>query len=192
MKLKPILCLALVLSGGLSAFGQTNISPNLYVHFGAQWKRLVSARVHLHEAIYAGADDYLELTGQIDQRGTNLVADLLGSTGQQSQFYQGAVTLEKPFFAQGGAASGGAGGGFWFVVTTNKDSRPFVERVKVETGFTNAPVNFSGAVVGPQPVIPNISESVDPATGLPWSSTITNQIDPRTGLPLPPKPNKQP
>lgn len=202
MKSRLNLCLALVLGGGLfgcstavhrsTAVGQTNISSALYVHFGVgdgdSTKRFLSARIHLGEAIYVGGDDYLELKGHVEQRGTNLVADLVGSTGQQSQFYQGNVTLEKPFFAQGGAASGGAGPPYWFVVSTNLNCRAIVERVNAGLGFTNVPFNCPAAIL-PPPVITNVPKKTDSATGLPADDLL---VDPNTGLPMPPKHDSKP
>ena len=71
------------------------------------------------------------MTGHIEQSGTNIVADLMGSTGSESQFYRGNMTLENPFFARGGAASGGAGrsGLIWFAISTNSNSQPIVDRI---------------------------------------------------------------
>ena len=199
MKPKLLLCLALVLSGVLPGGfgtraqpapadqpGPANAAPMLYVHFGTEGDRFLSTRVHLGEAIFAGGRDYFELKGQIERRGTNLVADLVGSTGQQSQFYRGNVTLEKPVFAQGGAASGGAGPPFWFVLSTNQDCQPFVERIKAKLGLTNAPVNHSAAVLSSPPDITNVSNQIDPVTGLPVIES-TNKPDPTTGLPMSPR-----
>jgi hypothetical protein len=60
------------------------------------------------------------------------VADLQGSTGSQSQFYKGVVTLEKPFYAQGGGASGGVVP-LWFAVSTNSDCKPLLESLEKST-----------------------------------------------------------
>ncbi len=70
--------------------------------------------------------------GSIERHGTNLVADLRGNTGSQDQFYKGVVTLEKPFYAQGGAASGGVVP-LWFAISTNSDSKPLLESLKKST-----------------------------------------------------------
>src|SRR5579864_2522623 len=131
MQPKHILFFALVLSGGLfgcstpfhpAASRETDMPP-LYLYWGSEVydsaSRFLSARIHLGENIFVGGDDFLDLKGRIEQRGTNLVADLVGSTGQQAQFYRGNMALEKPFYAQGGAASGGAGPPFWFLLSTN-------------------------------------------------------------------------
>jgi hypothetical protein len=200
MKPKIILGLVLALSGGLfgcstehrpMAAGQTNLLP-LYVHFGFEdgdsARRLLSGRIHLDEAIFVGGDDYLDLKGRIELHGTNLIADLMGSTGQQSQFYRGSVTLEKTLFAQGGAASGGAGPPYWFVVSTNLDCRAILEHVNAAMGFPNAPFNHPAAIL-PPPVITNIPTKTNPATGLPAEGLL---VDPNTGLPMAPKPDKQP
>ena len=92
-------------------------------------KRLLSARIHLGEAIFVSGNDYWKLTGRIEQRGTNLVADLVGDTGSQGQFYKGEIRLEKPFFGQGGTFSGGVVP-IWFAVSTNSDSKPVLESLE--------------------------------------------------------------
>jgi hypothetical protein len=198
--IKPtiIICLALVLSGILfgcstahrsTTVGQTNTLPNLYVHFGVASRdpanRLLSARINLGEAFFVGGDDFDELKGHIEQRGTNLVADLMGSTGQEGQFYRGNMTLEKPFFGQGGAASGGMGV-MWFAISTNSDCETILEHVNAVMGFTNAPFSHPDAASSP-PVISSAPKDIDPATGLPWGNLL---VDPTTGLPS--KHNKQP
>lgn len=196
MKPKLLLGLALVLSGGLfgcatahypSAARQADLLP-LYVHYGFVGNnsahRFLSARIYLDEAIVVGSEDYLELKGQVERHGTNLVADLIGNTGQQSQFYKGNMTLEKPFFAQGGAASGGAGPPFWFVISTNWDCRVILKSVNAELGLTNDPFNHPAAFLTP-PVIRNVPKQIDSATGLPTGNLL---LDPTTGLPLSPKP----
>jgi hypothetical protein len=198
MKPKLLLGLALVLSGILfgcltahhpSAVGQTDLLP-LYLHYGFvghdSAHRFLSARIYLDEAVVVGSEDYLELKGQVGQHGTNLVADLIGNTGQQSQFYKGNMALEKPFFAQGGAASGGAGPPFWFVISTNWDCRAILKSVNAGLGLTNDPFNHPAAFL-PPPVIPNVPKQIDSATGLPTGNML---VDPTTGLPLSPKPKK--
>jgi len=167
---------ALVLSGGL--FGCSSLHPPpveqaaapLYLHFGFDLgqgaKRLLSTRVRPGEVIFVGGDDFWELRGMINQRGTGLSADLTGDNGQESGFCRGNITLEKPFFAQGGGASGGAGL-CWFVVSTNLDSRIIIMRINATLGLTNTPVNHSDAVVHSSPVRTNAPDLIDPATGLP-------------------------
>jgi hypothetical protein len=127
MKL-PAIFASIIVFAALS-LGQANAPATLYVHFGYEnsdsTKRLLSARIRLGEAIFVGGDDYWKLTGSIERRGTNLVADLNGSTGSQSQFYRGIVKLETPLFAQGGAASGGVVP-LWFAVSTNSDCSPIL------------------------------------------------------------------
>jgi hypothetical protein len=119
-----------------ASWGQTNTPTPLYVHFGYEssdsTKRLLSAQIRLGEAIFVGGDDYWKLTGSIERRGTNLVADLHGSTGSQSQFYKGVVKLETPFYGQGGAASGGVMP-LWFAVSTNSDCKPLLESLEKST-----------------------------------------------------------
>ena len=198
MKTKLILGIALVLSGGLfgcstahrtTAIGQPNTSP-LYLYFGTDEggsaSRFLSARIHLNEQIFVGGDDFVTLKGHIEQRGVNFIADVMGSTGQQCQFYRGNVMLEKPFFAQGGGASGGAGPPFWFFLSTNWDCRAVLMKVNRVRGFTNAPFSHRVATLPPT-VITNKPKDIDPVTGLPWGNRF---IDPITGLPL--KNNKQP
>jgi hypothetical protein len=164
----------------------------LYVYYGFVGNdsahRFLSTQIHLDEAVFVGSGDYLELKGQVERHGTNLVADLVGSTGQQSQFYQGNMTLEKPFFAQGGAASGGAGPQFWFVISTNWDCRTILKGVNAVIGLTNDPFNHPAAGLPPAGIT-NVPKQIDPATGLPAGNLI---VDPTTGLPLPSKRDKQP
>jgi len=128
--------LAAIITFAAASLGQTNTTATLYVHFGFEssdsTKRLLSTRIHLGEPIFVGGEDYWTLTGSIERRGTNFVADLRGSTGSQSQFYKGMVTLEKPFYAQGGGASGGVVP-LWFAISTNSDSKPLLESLKKST-----------------------------------------------------------
>ena len=198
MKPKLILCLALVLSGGLfgcstahrtTAIRQTDSLP-LYVYSGTDdggsASRFLSTRIHLDEDFLVGGDDFLKLSGHVGQRGANFVADVMVSTGQQCQFYRGNVKLEKPFFAQAGGASGGAGPQFWFVLSTNGDCEAILTHVNRVRGFTNAPFSHRIATL-PPPAISNTPKDIDPTTGLPWGNLL---MDPTTGLPL--KNNKQP
>lgn len=119
-----------------ASWGQTNTPTPLHVHFGYEssdsTKRLLSVRIRLGEAIFVGGDDYWKLTGSIERRDTNLVADLHGSIGSQSQFYKGVVKLETPFYGQGGAASGGVMP-LWFAVSTNSDCKPLLESLEKST-----------------------------------------------------------
>ena len=128
---------------------------------------------------------FLDLRGNIERRGTNLIADLMGSTGQQSQIYRGNMTLEKPFFVQGGAASGGAGPRFWFLISTNLNCRTVLEHVNGVRGLTNAPFSHPAATLALP--VSNTPENFDPATGLPWGNRL---VDPNTGLPPAPKHDK--
>lgn len=165
--------------------GREGHSPPLYLFWGAEdgksAYRFLSARVHLDQPICVGGDDFLDVTGRVESHGTNLIADLVGSTGQQSQVYRGSMTLETPCFAQGGAASGGAGPPYWFLLTTNWDCRMVLERVNAVIGLTGSP--FSHAA--PKGVLPapKAAANIDPVTGLPWGN---RAVDPITGLPLSP------
>ena len=117
----------------IASSAQTNTLPSLYVHFGlgngSSAKRLLCAEVHFDRPIFAAGDDYWKLTGHIEQHGTNLVADLVGDTGQEAGSYKGTVTLGKPFFPQGLGFSGGFTP-MWFIVSTNCESKPVLEKLK--------------------------------------------------------------
>jgi hypothetical protein len=117
----------------VSSYAQTDNTLNLYVHYGVGFgetsKRLLSTEIHLGQPIFVAGDDHWKLTGLVEKHKDQITADLMGSTGQQSSFYKGAVTLEVPLMAQGGAASGGAGI-VWFGISTNSDCAPMVERMK--------------------------------------------------------------
>lgn len=191
MNPKLILCLALLLSGGLFGCSTTarhdassrQADAPLYVYFGSEdhgsANRFLSARIRLGENMVVGGDDYWELRGNIHRQGTNLVADLLGGTGQEEQFYRGNITLEKPFFGQGGAASDGAGL-CWFIVSTNSDCRTTLEHVNSVMGFTNAPFNHPAEIWFPS-ALTNVSNQSAPNTGVPPENML---MDPTTGLPL--------
>jgi hypothetical protein len=114
-----------------------------------------------------GGHEYMELTGQVKWRGTNIVADLMGSTGQQSQFYRGMMTLEKPFFAQGGAASGGAGPASWFVISINPDCGTVLKHLDVVMGLTNATYYHPAVPMRPAATPVPRPAPIDPSTGLP-------------------------
>jgi len=161
---------------------RADLSP-LYIYWGSERdgsaSRFLSAQIHLDEEIVVGGDDFLDLRGRIERRGTNLVGDLMGSTGQQSQIYRGNITLEKPFFAQGGAASGFAGPAYWFFVSTNLDGRVILEQVNAVRGLTNAPFSHAAATLPAS--TSNAPSNIDPATGLPWGNRL---VDPITGLPV--------
>lgn len=131
--MKSNLVISALVAVAIVSFGQPPAAVPLYVHFGIETtgsvNRLLSARVQFGEPIFVAGEDYFKLTGQVDVRGTNIVADLVGDTGSQSAFYKGPVILEKPFYAQGGAASGGVVP-VWFVISTNADGKVIVARVK--------------------------------------------------------------
>ncbi len=179
---------------------QTN-PPPFYLFWGAEdgssAYRFLSARIRLNEEIRLGGDYFLDLTGHVKECGTNLVADLLGSTGQQGQLYRGAMTLEKPVFAQGGAFSGGFGPRYWFLLATNDDCRRVLERVNAVLGLTGQPFEHPGGltngpfyhpVANPTPPASSTVTNVDPVTGLPWGNRV---LDPVTGLPLSQGQNKK-
>ena len=146
-----------------SATRDRSNSPPLYLYWGTEAygsaSRFLSGQIHLAQEISVGGDDFLALNGHIERHGDSLTADLLGSTGGQSQFYRGAMTPEKPYFAQGGAASGGAGPPFWFLVSTNSNCRAVLERVNAEAGLTNTPFDHASGML-PQPVYP-VSDAPD-------------------------------
>lgn len=134
MKLLSIIVAALGLA--VASPGQTNDSAPLFLHFGIEGsdsiRRLLSTRIHLGDEIFVRGGDDLKLIGRIEVRGTNIVADLMGDTGSQNQYYRGVITLETPFFAQGGAASGGVVP-MWFIVSTNADGEQMPKRIKEMT-----------------------------------------------------------
>ena len=191
--MNPKLCLslALVLSGGWLGCTTARQRPPvgqagtpLYVHFGFAASdsvgRYLSARIRFGEAIFVGGSDYWELKGRIDRPGTNLVADLVGNSGPEAQFYRGNIVLEQPFFGQGGAASGGVVP-MWFAVSTNANSQAIVGQVNALSGLTNRPVHSANTAGQPAPVVANAPHPIDPVTGLPPGHRL---IDPVTGLPL--------
>jgi hypothetical protein len=161
------------------------INPPLYLYFGCEGygsaQRFLSTRIQPGNDILVGGDDYLELKGRIDRHGSKFVADISGATGGEQQFYEGGITLEEPFFGQGGAASGGVSL-MWFIVSTNSNCLAVLERVNVTLGLTNSPFNRSISI--PPPVlttVTNVSPSdIDPVTGLPEARP---PLDPTTGLP---------
>jgi hypothetical protein len=109
MNLKLILCLSLVLSGGLlgcsTVCRQTKIEETsalpLYVHFGTDdtsLVRLLSAQIHIGETFFIGGDGYSELKGRIDRRNANLVADLIGRHGTRKPILSGQHHARKAIF----------------------------------------------------------------------------------------------
>ena len=141
----------------------------LFVHFGVGYgdaKRLLSAQVHLGEPFLVAGDDYWQLTGRIDKRGSEIVANLMGSTGGQGGRYQGVMKLEEPFGSQGGISSGGATY-MWFGISTNSDATHLVGRVNEQ--YQRASENASkgepdGAAKRSQP-IRSETNSTSPAPG---------------------------
>jgi len=186
MRLLTCLC-CIILVGCSTEFRgvrtrQSN-EPTLHLFWGANNGcsafRFLSARIALDEEIRVEGDDFLSLVGRIEMRGTNFVADLEGSTGQQSQCYRGNMTLGKPVFAQGGAASGGAGPQFWFLLATNWDCRRVLEHVNAVSGLTGPP--FYHPPAGEPTAVSNTATRIDPAIALPQGNQV---VDPVTGLPL--------
>ncbi len=159
--------------------------PPLYIYWGSEdansADRFLTARLHLGENIYVAGDDFWELKGHVDPRGANLVADLVGNTGQQAQFYRGPLALDTPAYAQGGAASGGAGPPYWFLVSTNPDCRKVLEHVNAVRGFTGMPFDHSHTLM------PFSNTSHSPPGQIPLPANTNMLVDPNTGLPISPK-----
>jgi hypothetical protein len=140
--MKAIILFILLQTIVTSSFGQTNASPALYVHFGigrgTNAVQVICTKVHLGEPIFVLSADlrYIrpwnnwQLTGHVDQQGAEMVADLVGATAQESQFYRGTMAPEMPCYAQGGAASGVVGGPMWFIVTTNMETKPVLDKLQ--------------------------------------------------------------
>jgi hypothetical protein len=143
-------------------------ATSLFVHFGIGFgdaKRLLSGCIHLGEPFDVAGGEFWHLTGRIDRRGNEIVADLMGSTGWQGGPYKGVVKLEEPFGSQGGFASGGATY-MWFGISTNSDPTPLIDQVNAQyrraTG--NATKGEDGAANGTQP-IRSVTNSTSPAAG---------------------------
>ena len=134
MKAPAIFAAAAAIILAVTAFGQTNTLPILYVHCGTgahdSPKRLVSSRIDPGQTLFVASGDHAKLSGHIEQRGTNIFADLTGDDGHQGDYYHGNITLEKLFWMKVGVTSGFFEVDHWFVVSTNSDFHPFVERVK--------------------------------------------------------------
>src|SRR5205814_525424 len=111
--------------------GESSATSLLFIHFGIGFgdaKRLLSARVHLGKPFFAAGEDFRELTGRIDSRGNEILADLTGSTGGQGGHYKGPVKFGEPVGSQGGVASGGATY-MWFGISTSSDPVPLIKKV---------------------------------------------------------------
>ena len=196
-KLLPFL--ALGLGGGL--VGCSTIHPTvsdeqanapLFIYYGSEAydsaTRLLSMRVIPGESFEVGGDDFWEVKGCIKRDGSKWVADVMSSDGPQGEHYQGRITLDKPFYGEGGAASGGAGGPTdWFMVSTNSDCRAILERVNASLDLAGQPFSHQPEFENPPKVRP--PEEIDPTTGLPKDRP---PLDPTTGLPWQPKPKNQP
>jgi len=111
-----------------AARGQAQPTAPLYVHLLSP-KHVLSGRIYLGQPLYVRGNDNLRLTGNIELRGTNLMADLQGSVGAYGTSYQGEVILEKAHFPGGGAFSGVAGE-LWFAVSTNANCTHIIESLK--------------------------------------------------------------
>src|SRR5580698_8683087 len=146
---KFLVCVALIL--GVSVTGcSTNKLPAstekntpLYIHYGSENKgfamRFLSAQVQPDKNFWVGGGAFYELSGHVDEHGSQFYVDLTGSTGQESQFYRGKIKLEKAFFGQGGAGSGGIGL-MWFIVSTNSNIQFIDEQINASLaglGLTN-------------------------------------------------------
>lgn len=84
--------------------GEHVAASELFVHFGIGFggtKRLLTARVHLGEPFFVAGDDFWQLSGRVDSRRNEIIADLKGSTGSQGGSYRGPVKLGEPFGSQG-------------------------------------------------------------------------------------------
>ncbi|HEY1173249.1 MAG TPA: hypothetical protein VGH19_17910 [Verrucomicrobiae bacterium] len=123
---KPIHLAVLLLT--LAASFVTAADAPLYVHLLAP-EHLLTSRIHLGQPIMVRGKISLSLSGTIEQRGTNLIADLRGGTGLYGTSYQGEMALDKPYFSGGGGGSGGAGP-LWFAVSTNADCTHIIEGLK--------------------------------------------------------------
>jgi len=147
MTLKPTLPALLMLLA--SSFAAAAEAP-LYVHLLSP-KHVLTGRIYLGQPLYVRGNEYLRLTGNIELRGTNLMADLQGSVGAYGSSYKGEVTLEKPLSSGGGFGSGGAGP-LWFAVSTNADCAHIIESLKKSQPAANP---------DPQAFLLNFPKSVD-------------------------------
>jgi hypothetical protein len=79
----------------------------------------------------------------------------------------------------------------WRAVTTitgqEGETNVLVQFYGPKRVLTNAPVNHSDAALGLPPDITNVTNQIDPATGLPWGNRF---VDPNTGLPMPQTPEE--
>jgi hypothetical protein len=118
----------------ITSFGQTNIPTILYVHIGfgrgTNAEPLLCAPIHVGESIAVTNDDSFQLTGTIEQQGTNFVANKLKwwkNGGGQLWGYRGPVTLEKPVFAGGVDTFSRPS---WVIVSTNRDNKLGLKKLK--------------------------------------------------------------
>ncbi|MBE7503029.1 MAG: hypothetical protein HS113_22655 [Verrucomicrobiales bacterium] len=106
----------------------------LFVHFGIGFgdaTRLLSVRARFGEPFEVAGGEFWHLTGRIDRRGDEIVAELMGSTGVQGGPYKGVVRLEEPLGSQGGISSGGATH-MWFGVSTNFDPASLIDQINAQ------------------------------------------------------------
>ena len=80
---------------------------------------------------FVGGDLAAQLTGVVQRRGEEFLADVQAGDGAQFAGYPGAIQLERPFLPTSGASSGGAGG-LWFLVSTNAAWESSLELIKQE------------------------------------------------------------
>ncbi len=118
----------------ITLLGQTNTPPTLYVHvgfgYGTNAEPLLCAPIHIGKSITVTNDDSFQLTGTIEQQGTNLVAKNLKwwKNGSGTLYgYRGPVTLEKPVF---GGSAGTSLMPTWIIVSTNLDNTQGLEKLK--------------------------------------------------------------
>jgi hypothetical protein len=187
-----------------SLFAETN---SFFVHFGigfagADPKPVLSTLARFGEPFFVAAPaQYLQLTGRVEKVEQSIKADLLGSTGGQSGYFEGRAEFEKPLLSQGGAASSGVAL-MWFALSTNSDCTHVIERLKTAIpGIGKSSVTNNDATgrageetnrhvgIDPNTGLPfyvSGETDIDPATGLPFPASNAAAIDPITGLPLPP------
>jgi hypothetical protein len=123
-----------VMAVAITSLGQTNIPPTLYIHIGfgrgTNAEQFLCAPIHIGETIAVTNDDSFQLTGTIEQQGTNFVASKLKwwkNGGGQLWGYRGPVTLGKPAFAGGVDTFSRPS---WVIVSTNSDDKPGLEKLK--------------------------------------------------------------
>jgi hypothetical protein len=119
---------------------QEPAKPALYLHLLTPtyfWtpptppKRVVTTRVHLSEEIEVTTDKSY-LAGKIERRGQKYFGKLGGSAGSQTQNrFEGELPLEKIVSSQGGGF-GSMILSARFVLSTNSDSKPFLDELTAQ------------------------------------------------------------